>query len=100
MSNSFDDMSVVESAPADAVVLRMDGELRLDEAGALCDKLRAALEAGRDMRLDLEDVTEIDLASLQVLASARRSFEARGRRFEISGTLWRQAAVSAGLQVD
>ncbi len=73
------------------------GELTLPEMSGLTQELRACLESGEPVVLNLEAVTEVDLACLQVLLAAGRSFAALGHRFEIRpGECVRQAWTDAG----
>ena len=74
------------------------GELTLPVAGNLCDELKTCLEGDEPVVLDLENVTEVDFACLQVILSAQRSFAGRGRPFRIrEGDCIRRAWAEAGL---
>jgi anti-sigma B factor antagonist len=53
--------------------LRLDGELTIYRAVELCDLLKAALAADGAVDIDLDGVTEIDSAGVQLLMSARKT---------------------------
>jgi anti-anti-sigma factor len=63
--------------------LIVSGETTLAHAQTLRATLLDCLEQQRPVVLDLEGVTETDVACLQVLAAAERSFTARGQPFRI-----------------
>jgi anti-sigma B factor antagonist len=56
----------------------VNAELTVYHAAALAFELRRLMEAGTDLDLDLEGVTEFDSAGLQVLLVAQREARARG----------------------
>ena len=67
---------------------RIDGELTIYRAAELCDALKIVLSgvAGGDaLELDLSEVTEMDSAGVQLLMSARKTAQAAGRDFRLSG---------------
>jgi anti-anti-sigma regulatory factor len=68
------------------------GELTLGCARQLRADLLKGLEFSEPVVLDLQAVTEVDLACLQVLAAARLSFSTRERPLHI---LWGQAVEQA-----
>lgn len=55
-------------------VMRLEGELTIQHAGRLRDVLLEALAEVKELSLDLEGVTEADVACLQVLCSAHKTF--------------------------
>ena len=63
--------------------MALAGEVTLAEAGRLQTALGDCLAGGGPVVLDLERVTEIDLAGLQLLVAAERSFAAREQTFTI-----------------
>lgn len=74
------------------------GELTLAVARTLHEELGIGLEGDEPVMLDLEGVTEVDFACLQVLLSAERSFAGRGRSLQIrESESIRQAWADAGL---
>lgn len=54
-------------------VLRMDGELTMQNAGEFKEALMRSLEKTKEVVLDLEKVTKVDLSFLQLLCSAHRT---------------------------
>ena len=79
---------------------RVEGELRIPEAGRLRDALLAALEPGGATVLDVSGVSDADLGGLQLLCSAHRTYRRRGARFELRGISepLRLAARAAGFE--
>jgi len=63
--------------------IRKHGDLTLAGTPDLRAELVHCLEAREPVALDLEAVTEVDLAGLQVLLAAERSFTACGLLLEI-----------------
>jgi anti-anti-sigma regulatory factor len=76
-------MDVETQATGLEIRLTRSGELTLASAQQLRSELCETLELGGPVVLDLAQVTEVDLACLQVLASAERSFAANGMRLRI-----------------
>ena len=77
------------------------GELTLDVAQDLKSELLDSLRRQEPVTLDLEAVKEVDLACLQVLLAARRTFARHGRQLEIRpgecvGRTWAEAGYPAG----
>ena len=54
--------------------LRLEGELTIQHAGQLKEKLLQAFAETEALALDLEGVTEVDIACLQLLCSAHKTF--------------------------
>jgi len=63
--------------------LFVEGDMRLPEMEHLRQQLLELLGAGGPTVIDLRDSTSIDLSGLQLLASARRTFQNRSRPLEI-----------------
>jgi anti-anti-sigma factor len=57
-------------------VLRLEGEINIASAAELKRLLLQALASGRELRVDLEGATEVDVTALQLLWAGER--EARG----------------------
>jgi anti-anti-sigma regulatory factor len=81
--------------------LTRSGELTLACAPQLRADLLARLDNGGPVVLDLTDVTEIDLACLQVLAAAECSLRTRGQTLRIWGAklleqVWSEAGFPHG----
>ncbi len=68
---------------ADPVRLDWSGPATIYEAVQLREQLLAALQAQRDLQLDLCAVDEIDTAGIQLLVLAQREAQASGRRCEV-----------------
>ncbi|MFF0388295.1 STAS domain-containing protein [Kitasatospora sp. NPDC004615] len=66
-------------------IVRVDGEIDLDTAPALRRALAAALEAHREVVLDLSEVTFMDCAGLGALVRARNQADRSGRRLILRG---------------
>lgn len=57
---------------AEPVVVRLDGEIDLETAEYVCDRIAIASRFGDDIVIDLRDVTFIDSTGIGVLAHAVR----------------------------
>lgn len=64
--------------------LRLAGELTIYAAAELQPQLVAALDAGGDMDLDLDAVTEMDSAGFQQLEFLRRECRLLGRHLRVT----------------
>jgi anti-anti-sigma factor len=60
-------------ALADHTLVRVMGDLTIYEAPAIRDAVLQALQGAGAVVIDLDEVTDVDSAGLQVLISARRS---------------------------
>lgn len=76
-------MEIEKQTAGSKIHVALSGEVTLAGAGRLQTALGDCLAAGRPVVLDLERVTEIDLAGLQVLVASERSFAAREQTFTI-----------------
>lgn len=65
-------------------VLRVEGPLTLSTAGRLRDALLEAWQAGKKTIFDAAGITDIDLAGLQLLCSAHRTYQRTGTGFELA----------------
>ena len=94
-------MNMLERRSESGVAIELDGEMTLACASELKIRLLQALESGVPVALQLDAVTEIDLACLQLLLAARSSFQARGVGLDIrvdpAGAV-QASCVAAGLQ--
>jgi len=68
---------------ADAVVLRIEGELTIYRAVELKQVLLAAVAANEAVEVDLSQVSEFDSAGLQLLLLAKREAGATGRSLRL-----------------
>jgi anti-anti-sigma factor len=70
----------IEKQATDAEIhISLAGEITLASVGRLQAELRDCLESGCTVVLNLEHVTEIDIAGLQLLLAAGRSFAVHER---------------------
>lgn len=83
----------------DIVQLRLGGELTVANGAGLRERLLAAMEASDRVEIDLDQVTAVDLAGLQLLCSAHRTAVEQGKVVTLkdqSAPVLRQVRVSAG----
>jgi anti-anti-sigma regulatory factor len=82
-------------------VIRLDGEINIGSAAELKKLLLQALASGRELRVDLEHATELDVTALQLLWAAEREARGSSRGFTLAGRvpeeIW-AAVVDAGLE--
>jgi anti-anti-sigma factor len=83
------------------VCLEPSGELTLATAAEWHARLLEALASGREVSLDLSRVSRIDLAGLQLIASAQAGFRAAGLSLTLAGQqpVWAPACLEAGIPV-
>lgn len=60
--------------------VRLQGSLTLRDAKQMHSLLQAAISASREVEVDVRDVSNIDVSIIQLIVSARKSAEQRGRR--------------------
>jgi len=60
-------------------IIKIDGELRIGNAGALHQALRDSLDLHSDLRVDFSGVEECDTTALQLICALRKSAAKRGR---------------------
>ncbi len=68
-------------------VLHVEGELTVPGAVEMKGALLGALDGGRDIRIDLDEVTGIDLTALQLLCGARKFSVKNGVSFSLKSPL-------------
>jgi anti-anti-sigma factor len=66
-------------------VLRLEGEINIASAAELKRLLLQALASGRELRVDLEGATEVDVTALQLLWAGEREARGSGRGFTLAG---------------
>ncbi len=88
-------MEVLQERPG-CGALRLEGELNIQDAGRLPATLIKALAETEELSLDLGGVTGIDVACMQVLCSAHKTFSGVDKELKIIG----QPAVSFERAVD
>jgi len=70
----------------EGVLLRVEGELTIYEAGSVRDALIEAFDRGVFMDLDLDSVASCDTAGLQLLCAARKTALEENLTFRVTGT--------------
>ena len=81
--------------------LKITGNATISEAFALREALIEALEATRDLGVDVTGVTGVDLTALQLLCAAHQSAEKAGKRFQVvdqGNEVFRRVVADAGFQ--
>ena len=82
-------------------VIRLDGEINIGSAAELKKLLLQALATSRELRVDLEHATELDVTAWQLLWAAEREARGSSRGFTLAGRLPEEisvAVVDAGLE--
>jgi anti-anti-sigma regulatory factor len=93
-------MDFLDSTNDGRVILTANSSVTLAQAAALKAQLLKVLDSGRSAVLNLEGTEEIDLACLQVVLAACRTFAARGQRLEVAdsaGGIWTSSLEAAGI---
>ena len=67
-------------------VLNLKGELTIVNSSELRDILRDALSTSKNVELNLENITDVDLSFLQLLCSAHRTSLKSEKSFSIHGS--------------
>jgi anti-anti-sigma regulatory factor len=75
--------------------IRLEGEINITCAAELKNVLLQALASKKDLRLQLEGTTELDITALQLLWAGEREARGSGVRFTVAGPL--PQAISAAL---
>lgn len=68
-----------------AGVLTLEGALTIQRAGDMRDALLRSLSSAEQVSLNLEQVTDLDVAGLQVLCSAYRTAQAMNKGLLLAG---------------
>jgi len=66
-------------------VIRLQGDVNICSAAEFKQILLRALARGKDVRVDLSSVTELDLSALQLLWAAEREAKGAGVEFSFAG---------------
>ena len=66
-------------------LIRLKGEIDITTAADLKKLLLRALASGKDMCVDLERATELDVTALQLLWAADREARGSGRSLKLAG---------------
>jgi len=81
--------------------LRLGATATIAQASALREALIEALEAAKELLVDVSGVTGIDLTGLQLLCAAHQSAEQAGKRFEVidnGNEVFRKTVADAGFR--
>jgi anti-anti-sigma factor len=73
----------------------LDGEINIVCAAEMKKLLLQALASGRELRVDLEGATEMDVTALQLLWAAEREARGSGRGFTLAGRVPEEIAATA-----
>jgi hypothetical protein len=82
------------------VILAVDSSVTLAQAAALKAQLLSVLDSGRSAVLNLAATKEIDLACLQVVLAACRTFAGHGLRLDVADSaagIWTSSLQAAGI---
>lgn len=82
-------------------VIHMDAEITIAQALELKQLLVQALKEGKELRLDLEAATEMDITALQLMWAGAREAKKLGVEFRTVGRVPQEisaAAIEAGLE--
>lgn len=66
-------MEIIKSGNSDGMVLRLNGEVTVDESGKLKDEILAAKTGSPKVELDIDEVTNADTSGLQLLFAAKKT---------------------------
>lgn len=76
--------------------IRLEGAVNIAFAAELKGIFLEALAQGKDLRLSLEDVTDMDVCILQLLLSASREWEQKERSFTLASPLTEAVSTTLG----
>jgi anti-anti-sigma factor len=68
-------------------LLRLEGEIGIGSAAEIKAFLLEALSVGKETRVDLEHVTDLDVTALQLLWAAQQAFTAAGVKLELANPM-------------
>jgi anti-anti-sigma regulatory factor len=81
------DIQLKDKAGGKGKVLKLEGALTIETVLQLKEVLLEAYEAQDALEMDVRTVESMDLASAQLLCSARRSFHQAGRDITFAGEM-------------
>jgi len=76
-------------------VLRLEGEIDIASAAELKQILLEALMSEKELRVNLESASELDVTAWQLLWAAERAARGSGREFRLVGRVPEEIAVAA-----
>lgn len=68
-------------------LLRLEGEIDITSATELKTRLLQALASGRELRIDLEGATDLDVTAMQLLWAAEREARRSGMGMAVTGRI-------------
>lgn len=80
-------MSIELNQTADLSLIRLEGVVDIGSAVELKAALLQAMEAGRYIRISIEEVSGFDVSAFQLLWAAQRDAKRRGVGFGFNGDL-------------
>jgi anti-anti-sigma factor len=80
---------------ASVCLLRFEGEIKIACAAELKSLLLEALASGKDLQIDLQHATELDLTALQLLWAARRQANDSGAALALAGPIAEEVLAAA-----
>jgi anti-anti-sigma regulatory factor len=89
-------VSVTLDQTEELCFIHLEGEISITSATELKRLLIEALASGRELRVDLERATELDLTALQLLWAAERAAGGSGTGFMLVGSVPEGIAVALG----
>ncbi len=78
---------LVGPSPKHGKLLKLSGELTIDSAARLREMLMDLFDSGEELEISVRELEEADLACIQVLCAAHRSFEKAGRQIVLGGSI-------------
>lgn len=81
---------------------QIDGPLTIYQVGEIQERMIAALENNNGIELDLQNITECDMAGVQLLCSLKKSADKKDNRMIMSGVSQpvKDAFSRAGMNLD
>jgi anti-anti-sigma regulatory factor len=76
------------SAESSQRCVRLHGSLTLRDAKQVCGLLQEAINSSRQVEVDVSEVSSVDVSIIQLIASARKSVEQRGRKLLLMRAPW------------
>jgi anti-anti-sigma factor len=64
-------------------VIQLEGEIDISSAGELKGMMVAAIASGKELQLDLQATTELDVTAVQLMWCAAREAEKTGASFRV-----------------
>lgn len=77
-------------------LIRLDGEVGIACAAELKKVMLQALASGKDLQVDLQRATELDVTAMQLLWAAEREARKSGRRLFLAGQAPKEIIAAAG----